>query len=370
MRVACADGLVLGLIVSLQMLSSIYYGIFLGTLMAFCGILLFVADRRTSPGRAALALIAGAVLAAVICGFYSVPYMQTSDTIGGERPTEQIVMFSARPSSYLVATPTNWLYGGMLQSRGRGERRLFPGFLVLVLAICGLLLKPPSARAIVYLVALIVAFETSLGFGGFIFGVLHDHVVAYRALRAPARLGVFVLMFLGVLAGYGYIAVARGLPSTRRRWMLAAILLGLMIEYRAPPDLTSYATTPSEVYVRLRQQPLGVVAELPASSPAFAEADAEYIYMSVFHWFPLVNGYSGVYPPSYLRRRARLEHFPDPAALLQLRADGVRYVVIHTGKYKAADLNAVLDAVARSGAFLELGAFGQGTDLSYLYAFR
>ena len=45
------------------------------------------------------------------------------------------------------------------------------------------------ARVIVYLLALVAAFEMSLGFGGYTFRFLHDHVVAYRALRAPARLG-------------------------------------------------------------------------------------------------------------------------------------------------------------------------------------
>jgi hypothetical protein len=363
-------GVVLGLVVALQMLSSIYYGIFLGTLIAFCGVLLFLADRRAPVKRTAVALLVGAALAAAISAAYAVPYMETHEAIGGERPTEQIVMFSARPSSYLVATPTNWLYGRMLQSRGRGERRLFPGFLVLVLATCGLLLKPPSARVVVYVLALIVAFETSLGFGGHIFGFLHDHVVAYRALRAPARLGVFVLMFLAVLAGYGYVAIIRPLAPVKRRGLLAAIVLGLMLEYRATPDLTSYPNAPSEVYTRLREQPLGIVAELPISSEAFTEADAEYIYMSTFHWFPLVNGYSGVYPPSYVRRRSRLEHFPDQASLMQLRADGVRYVILHAGKYGPAALNTLMDGLAHSGSFIELGTFGQGVDRSYLYAFR
>jgi hypothetical protein len=35
--------------------------------------------------------------------------------------------FAARPVDYLVAPPTNWIYGKLLESRGRFERRLFPG---------------------------------------------------------------------------------------------------------------------------------------------------------------------------------------------------------------------------------------------------
>ena len=115
------------------------------------------------------------------------------------------------------------MYGRMFQGRGRGERRLFPGVIVLVLALCGLLLRPPSARVIVYLIALVAAFEMSLGFSGYTFRFLYDHVVAFRALRAPARLGIFVVMFLGVLAGFGYVAIvgqlrrlAASVPAARQ----------------------------------------------------------------------------------------------------------------------------------------------------------
>ena len=364
------DGLLLGALVALQMLSSIYYGIFLATLMSLCALLLVVSDRRASIKRSLLALAAGGILAIAVIGAYAVPYIETRDSVRGERPTEQILMFSARPSSYLVATPTNWMYGRMFQGRGRGERRLFPGLIVLVLALCGLLLRPPSARVIVYLIALVAAFEMSLGFSGHTFRFLYDHVVAFRALRAPARLGIFVVMFLGVLAGFGYVAIVRQLEGWQRRSLLAAIVAGLLIEYHVRLELTAYPNAAPDVYRRLAQQPVGVVAELPVASTAFPDAGAEYAYMSTFHWFPIVNGYSGVFPPSYVRRRDRLEHFPSPVSLAQLRGDGVRYVVLHAGRYAPDARAAILEGIARSGSFLELGAFGDGASLSYLYIFR
>ena len=364
------DGLMLGALIALQMLSSIYYGIFLATLVSLCALLLVVSDRRASFRRSLLALAAGGILAIAVIGAYAVPYIETRDSVRGERPTEQILMFSARPSSYLVATPTNWMYGRMLQGRGRGERRLFPGFIVLVLALCGLLLRPPSARIIVYLIALVAAFEMSLGFGGHTFRFLYDHVVAFRALRAPARLGIFVVMFLGVLAGFGYVAIVRQLEGWQRRSLLAAIVAGLLIEYHVRLDLTAYPNAAPDVYRRLAQQPVGAVAELPVTSTAFPDSEAEYAYMSTFHWFPIVNGYSGVFPPSYLRRRDRLEHFPSPVSLAQLRGDGVRYVVLHAGRYAPAERAAILEGISRSGSFLELGAFGEESSLSYLYILR
>src|SRR5207237_326041 len=124
------------------------------------------------------------------------------------RPGAEVVTYSARRSNYLVATPSNWLYGRTFARRGGPERRLFPGALAVLLAMIGLLLRIPSRRQIVYLIAMVAAFEMSLGFGGYAYTFLHGHVSVYRGLRAPARLGIFVVMFLGVLAAYGYDAIA------------------------------------------------------------------------------------------------------------------------------------------------------------------
>jgi hypothetical protein len=364
------DAIGLGVMIGLQMLSSIYYGVFLGTLIALCAVLLVFTDRRTSFGRSLGALTIAGLVAIAVIGVYAIPYIKTRDSVRGERPTEQILMFSARPSSYLVATPTNRLYGDMFRGRGRGERRLFPGFIVLILALCGLLLRSPPSRVIVYLIAVVVAFEMSLGFSGYTFRFLYDHVDAYRALRAPARLGIFVVMFLGVIAGFGYVALTDHLKRWQRRTVLAAIVAGLLVEYRVRLDLIAYPNTAPDVYQRLADQPVGVVAEFPVADSNFPDAGAEYEYMSTFHWFPLVNGYSGVFPPSYLARRDKLEHFPSAASLAQLRHDGVRYVIVHAERY-APDVRAsILDGIARSGSFIEIGSFQDGRGLSHLYTFR
>jgi len=364
------DGIALGVAIALQMLSSIYYGIFLATLISLCAVLLVFTDRRTSFRRSLGALTLGGLLAVAVSGVYAIPYLETRDSVRGERPTEQILMFSARPSSYLVATPTNWLYGDMFRGRGRGERRLFPGFIVLILAVCGLLLRSPPPRVLVYLLAVVVAFEMSLGFGGHTFRFLYDHVDAYRALRAPARLGIFVVMFLGVIAGFGYTALTDHLRSRPRRAVLAAIVAGLLVEYHVRLDLIAYPNSAPEVYQRLAGQPVGVVAEFPVAATNFPDAGAEYAYMSTFHWFPLVNGYSGVFPPSYLARRDRLEHFPSASSLAQLRHDGVRYVIVHADRYAPDVRTSILDGIARSGSFIEIGAFQNGRGLSHLYTFR
>src|SRR6185436_15280192 len=96
----------------------------------------------------------------------------------------------------------------------------------------------------------------------------------------------------------------------------AALALVLVAEYRVRFPLMSYPNAAPPIYRVLAQQPPGVVAEFPAPrADALPGDDPEYAYMLTFHWFPLVNGYSGVYPRSYLARLDRLLDFPGPQAL-------------------------------------------------------
>jgi Dolichyl-phosphate-mannose-protein mannosyltransferase len=363
-------GLATGACLALQMLSSIYYGIFLAGLVALGAALLIPRDREVPFRRALMVLAAGAVLAIFVSAVYAIPYLRVHDQVG-DRSNVEVVAYSARPSSYLVATPTNWLYGRAFASRGSGERRLFPGVIPLVLAVAGLLLRVPSRRAIVYLLLLVAAFETSLGFGGYAYTFLHDHVAAFRVLRAPARLGICVLLCLGVLAAYGYEAIARGRGAIARVSLATALGLGLLAEYRATPVLTPFPNTAPPIYRLLAQQPPGVVAEFPAPrADALPGNDAEYAYMSTFHWYPLVNGYSGVYPSSYLARLDRLLGFPNEQALAQLRRDSVAYVLIHGSSYPQSEFLDLQIRIQLGSALVELGSFNDANGRAVLYRLR
>ncbi len=363
-------GLATGACVALQMLSSIYYGIFLASLIALGTVLLIAADRKALVPRALLPLAAGGILAAAVCGAYAIPYLRVHDRVG-DRSVDEVATYSARPSSYLTATPTNSVYGRLSSPGEDAERRLFPGVIPVVLAIAGLLLRPPSRRAIIYLLLLAAAFEASLGFGGYLYAFLYHHVPAYRGLRAPARLGIFVLMFLGVLAAYGYKAIVERRGAGTRASLVAALALGLLAEYHVDFGLTAYANAAPPVYRFLARQPRGVVAEFPVPRvDALPGDDAEYAYMSTFHWFPLVNGYSGNYPSSYLARLERLRGFPDERAILQLRRDGVGYVIIHGSSYPGVAFEELHTRLDRTGALVELGFFDDAEGHAVLYRMR
>ena len=64
------------------------------------------------------------------------------------------------------------------------------------------------------------------------------------------------------------------------------------------------------------------------------EWDAIYESWSVNHWHPLVNGYSGYYPPGYVRTIEVMGTFPDDQSIARLRALNVRFIVLHRSLFE------------------------------------
>jgi hypothetical protein len=211
----------------------------------------------------------------------------------------------------------------------------------------------------------------SLGLRGYSYPFLSGHVPLYRSLRALGRLGIFVAMFLAVLAGYGYSLLASGRSRPLRAALAGAAVLVLMAEYRTRLSLEPYANAAPPVYRFLATQPRGIVAEFPAPQPdSLPGHDAEFAYMSTFHWFPLVNGYSGSYPPSYLGRIDRLRDFPDATSIDQLRRDAVRYVIVHAYHYDPPRWQPLLRRLDATADLIQLGRFDDGNGPAFVYRLR
>lgn len=363
-------GLLTGMFVALQMLSSIYYGVFLATLLGCCALCLVLAARG-ERFRVLRALTAGGVLAVVVCAAYARPYLATKQQLGG-RSSAEIAAFSARPSSYLVPTSDNVLWGDASSAGGRPERRLFPGALTVLLALVGLLLRPPPVVALVYVIAGVLAFEMSLGFSGYTFRFLYDYVPAFHGLRALSRAGIFVVFFLGLLAAFGFAALSAGLSRRLKSALVAVVTATLIAEYRVRPlELVPYPNDPPAVYSWLARQPRGVVAELPMPIPeALPGPDPQYMYYSTFHWHPLLNGYSGFYPRSYLNRVRALRRFPDDDAISRLQREGTRYLVVHFGAYPEEDRRPILESLVLRHGLAELARFRTTDDESMVFLVR
>jgi hypothetical protein len=359
----------LGVFAALQFMSSVYYGIFLAALLVLCSCLLLCGTDRASMATRFTRLTGAGAIAVALSLSYALPYATTRHDVG-RRSESEVLTYSAHPTSYLVATDSNYFYGARSAPRGRPERRLFTGIVPVLLALVGLLLRPATKEAITYLLGLVAAFEMSLGFYGYSFPILYRHVPLFDALRAPARLGVFVLFFLAILAAGGHAALARARPRTTRYVLLGVIVCGILGEFWvAPLRLIRYTNTPPPLYRWLADEPRGLLAEFPMPTPEHLPgAEARYAYMSTFHWMPMINGYSGYYPSSYLSRLRQLRDFPNEASLEVLKAEGVRYVIVHTASYPQNQ--EVVAQLTASPMVRELGRFDDGVGLAVAFAVR
>jgi hypothetical protein len=357
-------GLLMGVFIALQTVSSVYYGVFLFVLIAAVGLLQLIPLQGRDLARAVRVLIVGGALAVSLSWVYSLPYAAAAARVG-TRSSDEVTTFSARPRDYRFATPTNVLYGSMYP--GVPERQLFPGIVAPLLAILGLVLVRPTTIAVAYLIGLAVAFELSIGFYGYAYPLLYDHVAVFRGLRATARASAFFLLFLGVLAAYGTAVILRGTTEPVRRALPILLCTLILLEYRVRPlALVPYYNQPPPLYAILARLPAGIVVEFPVPKPdSLPHNDPRFAYMSTFHWMPLLNGYSGFYPPSYLRRLDRLATFPDEASVASLRRENVKYVVVHDDGYPHGERPRIVERLLLLGAGL-VGDFNDGFGIGTL----
>ena len=341
-------GLITGAFVALQIGSSIYYGIFLVILLAVAGVVQLVRVAPSQRLKTIGVFAAGALVTASVIVPYSKPYRAATGRVGS-RSIPEVLVHSAKPSNYLLVSDGNFLYGPA--HAGPPELSLFPGGVPLVLALVALVAIRPSAVLLSYVIGLLLAFDLSLGLNGIVYPLLYEHIGVFKGLRAPARASIFFLMFLAAIAARGCAVVLRPLPILARTGAVVAIGAAMILEYWVVPlRLWPYPDRPP-LYTFLARQPDGIVAEFPVPRVDMLPGhDARYVYMSIFHWKRLVNGYSGYYPPSYIERMERLATFPDTGSLAQLRADGVRYVIVHESSYiRAGESGGILTALEREG---------------------
>ena len=330
------DGVLLGLCAACQMLSCVYYGVFLIPYMAVvCGTML-IAKGELSRDRLVALVAAGAVVSVALVPVGRA-YLAARKVVG-ERRTDEIARNSATWRNYLAPPEVNIVYGKVFARFMDPERRLFPGFAAVALALVGLWPRTREglrgfARApqFAYALGLILAFDVSLGFNGVIYRGLYDYFLPFKALRIPARMGLMVGFSLAILAGYGAARIAGRLRSeTTRRAVLTLIGVVMLIEYASTPiELWAAPRRPPEVYADLVRDvgdgPTSVIFEFPTGMME----DPEYLYYSTFHWQNLVNGYSGFFPPSYVQIVNAVRDFPDDRSISAIKQRGTRYLVIH-----------------------------------------
>jgi hypothetical protein len=352
------SGILTGLGIAAQTFSCIYFAIFLATWLAIIGVLLVALRLLDLRSLAFRALLVGAVLGVVLVAPYGRAYTESARVVG-TRSTEETATYSAEARSYLASPVGNYAYGWTSARWGANEKHLFPGLTLIVLAAIGL--WPPLNRLrIIYAIALVVAFDLSLGMNGLAFPSLRTVVPLFEGLRAPARAATLVHLGLAILAGYGIARLRARIGSVA---VVAACGL-MLVEYAHQPlPMQPLATKPPVLATWLAQPPQQAVVLLHMPVPRadlLPGDDWQYQYLSTFHWRNMVNGYTSFTPPRYLRLMEMMVTFPDARSLGALRQRGVTHVIVHPALYPRGEGDALATRLSVSPDFSFVGFFPDG----------
>jgi len=369
------DAVALGLVMGLQALSSIYYGL-IGAIGIATGAAILVVSRAishepsamtgeslrleagaTSYPRLMLGGVTAGAIALLVALPWSLPYLRVEREAAAGRNLYEVAHGSAVLASYVQAPPTNMLYGrtGWLQPspdarlprKSGPEQALFPGFCAILLALFGVLTTVAQRRSVlgeqratshayrattvvaVYAGISLVGIVLSLGPDGLrpLYAFLYQSLFGMAAIRAAARFSVLALSGIAVLAAVGMRELEIRWP--RAKSVVAGCVLAVVglesangvIAYPSAPTLSTNAGR----WLR-QQQGAGAVVCVPMG---FDTGNTKCMLQSLEHGRPVVNGYSSVRPAFYAALVDAMRRLPSPDSLLTLHDLGVEYIVSH-----------------------------------------
>jgi len=271
--------------------------------------------------------------------------------VGLRGTSVEAAAFSADVGSYVVP-PDNTVVGrwwtALVDGRPRpiwGESTVFAGWVTLALACLGFLAMLQSApgggrRAAVFPVLVLVGFALSVGptppWPGRETAAPFAWLSAlpgFEGLRAPARFALIAMLGLSGLVAFGVAALGKVLPASRRSFLLA--LAPMMLFESFVVDFPAGKPQPFEV-PPIYRTPEVMAARSLVSLPEYTDAPdwfngADYLYFSMLHWRPIVNGFGRTQPESHPAFLQRVRRFP--ADLAALREAHVQYVLLHADRY-------------------------------------
>jgi hypothetical protein len=358
-------GLAAGFFIWLQLLSCVYYGVFLGmTLVLFVPLLIVTAPRDRMAAAVPVVLLAAAV-ALMLAVPFLMPYRDAARDLGA-RPFTDLARYSATSASYFATPSANRVWGWTADRFGSSELRLFPGAIVLALGALAMLHRP-RRLVVVYTLTAVAAVELSFGVNGMLYRAVLAQVPALEGFRSLSRFAIIASCALCVLGAFGVDALVNRLRAPSLRSAAVPLLAVLMVvEYgNRPMGLTpADPVEPPDVYKVIRSAAPGAIIELPVPDLSQLPGwDPYYEAWSLWHWKPLVNGYSGYHPRDYLDTLLRMLSFPDDASIGRLRGHDVRYIVVHRAFYDRDQYAALMLRIATRPELKPWGAYRdvQGT---------
>ncbi len=172
--------------------------------------------------------------------------------------------------------------------------------------------------------------------GAGVYRYVYEFFPGFSAIRISLRLAFLALFLLGLLAGFGLVFLENKLRYRGRwRYLVYAAPLAALIEY-LPAPLTYQEVSwndPPPVYRWLASQRDDfAIMEFPTKHESI---DSTYVFWSLYHGKPLVNGVSGFYPPFSADVAYSLAALPRTGKVEMLRSvHELRYLLIHLNWFR------------------------------------
>jgi hypothetical protein len=326
-----------------QLYSSMYVAVFLMWQALFVAVCLCLVHRpqlKRLVGPALVAAALGALLAGPLVRTYSAANLD-------DRPWWEVEVYSATLSDYLRVHPRNLTWWDWTLGNLPPERALFPGGMALAFGTLALV-PPVGATRVIYLGATALMVEITRGSNGVLYPLLYEWLPFMRGLRSPARASILVGLALSMLAAY---AVRRLLLQRSRRQtiaILAVLTAATGVDLRLNLEFERVWPNPPAIYSAVAGRTDVALAEFPmGSSPGGLTPEVAQMYFSLWHWAPMLNGYSGHGPPDLLEFWEAMQYFPEGSTIDMLIARGATHVTVNCALYEhnCYDLLARLDGM-------------------------
>jgi hypothetical protein len=288
----------------------------------------------------AVTLIGIAVLGAVAI-YQARPYLKVANEYPtAKRTIKEVENYSSGPAALLAASSENRVWGGVTSGarakvHSKNESVFFPGGLVLVLALIGLIGGSVFTRRLRLALAfgILTCSILALGFGltgaGYPYRLLFDYAPGWDGVRVPGRIFTLATLFYALLVGAGAQLLAGIAGEWGKRHSVRALpgivgvvlVIGLVGEgagHLGHPVVPQPA--PAEIGLQ------GPVLDLPTDGAL----DRVWQYFSTDGFYKIPVGESTFDIPAVDDLRGGMNGFPDKASVEKLRYYGIKTVVLHT----------------------------------------
>jgi hypothetical protein len=294
------------------------------------------------PRNLLVVTVIGVAALGAVTIYQAAPYLQIAhDYPTAKRTLKEVKNYSSGPAALFAASSENRVWSGATSGmrakvHSKNESVFFPGGLILVLALVGLVgvgVSPLTRRlriglAVGILVISVLAMGMGLTGAGYPYRLLYDYAPGWNGVRVPGRIFTLATLFYALLVGAGVSALVglagrfgerrslSGLPT-----LLGAVLLIGIVGEGAGHLEDPVVPQPAAAETHLR----GPVMDLPTDGAA----DRLWQYFSTDGFYKIPQGNSTFDFPAVDDLRGGMSGFPDKASIEKLRFYGIHTVVLH-----------------------------------------